>query len=167
MSCTVRGQSAFILRWEMSCTVRGQSAFILRWEMSCTVRGQVSLTADSTRHLSTEDESKGTFSLNCTSASNSVTDYSPWRWPSRVETCRSVLRIKIVCILVHSLVNIIFVWYSARTWNTLNVWLDMKAVSCRIEACVFSQLLQLLKGFKSLNVNIPVNPLKTKRICFI
>jgi hypothetical protein len=35
------------------------------------------LTADSARHLSTEDDNKGTFSLNCTSASNSVTDYSP------------------------------------------------------------------------------------------
>jgi hypothetical protein len=59
---------------------------------SCTVRGP---TADSSRHLSTEDESKGTFSLNCISASNSVTDYYPWRWSSRVKTCRSFLRIKI------------------------------------------------------------------------
>jgi hypothetical protein len=41
------------------------------------------------------------FSLNCMSAFNSVTDYSPWRWPRRVETCRRFLRIKIVCNLVH------------------------------------------------------------------
>jgi hypothetical protein len=31
------------------------------------------LTADSTRHLSTEDESNGTYPLNCIGASNSVT----------------------------------------------------------------------------------------------
>jgi hypothetical protein len=47
------------------------------------------LTADSTRYLITEDESKGTFSLKCISTSKSVTDYSPWRWLSRVETYRS------------------------------------------------------------------------------
>jgi hypothetical protein len=40
----------------------------------------------------------GTFSRNCISASNGVTDYSPWRWPSRVETCRRFLKIKISCI---------------------------------------------------------------------
>jgi hypothetical protein len=92
-------------------------AFVLRWQVSCTARGLRkgtfsrsavhTLTADSTRHLTTEDESKGTFPLNCISASNSVTEYSPWWCPSRVETCRRFLRIKIVCILVHQLVNII------------------------------------------------------------
>jgi hypothetical protein len=87
----------------------------------CLVLSAVRGTADSTRHLSTEDESKDTFSLNCVSASNSVTDYSPWRWPSRVEIWRRFLRIKIVCIVVRQLVNIISVWYSARTWDTLNL----------------------------------------------
>jgi hypothetical protein len=65
---------------------------------------------DSTRYLTTEDESNGTFSRNCISASSSVTDCSPWRWPSRVETCRRLLRIKIYVfwciswwILVHTM----------------------------------------------------------------
>jgi hypothetical protein len=40
-------------------------------------RSGYTLTADSTRYLSTDDESKRIFSLNCISASNSVTDYSP------------------------------------------------------------------------------------------
>jgi hypothetical protein len=81
---------------EVPCTVRGQQ----RGALYCP-RSGYTLTADSTRYLSTEDESKGTFSRNCISASNSVTDYSPWRWPRRVETCRRFLQIKIVCILVH------------------------------------------------------------------
>jgi hypothetical protein len=56
----------------------------------------------------------------CTAVHTLTADRWPRRWTSRVETCRSFLRKKILCILVHYLVNIIFVWYSARTWNTLN-----------------------------------------------
>jgi hypothetical protein len=86
-------------------------------------------TADSTRHLSTEDENKGTFSLNSISASNSVTDYSPWRLPSRVETCRKFSRIKIICILVHWLVNIILcdTVHGHGTHYILTLYLKMRS----------------------------------------
>jgi hypothetical protein len=107
------------LRCEVSCTVRSQGLpwpSVVRylvlsavrvypdpplWGILYCPRSGYTLTAASTRYLTAEDESKGTFSLNCISAFNSVTDYSPWRWPSRVETCSRFLRIKIVCILVH------------------------------------------------------------------
>jgi hypothetical protein len=59
------------------------------WEPSRKLPPVHTLTAGSTRYLSTEDESKATISLNRISVSNCVTDYSPWRWPSRLETCRS------------------------------------------------------------------------------
>jgi hypothetical protein len=41
----------------------------------------------------TEDETQGTFTLNCINATTAYQDYSPWRWPSRVETDRRLSRI--------------------------------------------------------------------------
>jgi hypothetical protein len=60
------------------------------WEVSCTVRGL-----------------DRTFTLNCINATIVYQNYSPWRWPSRVETCRRLLLIKIIYILVHQLVFIV------------------------------------------------------------
>jgi hypothetical protein len=149
VSFTVRGQGYLVLSAVrgilycplsgVSCTVRGQGYLVLsavrgilycpQSGVSCTVRGQGYLVLSAVRgilycprsgYLTTEDESEDTFSLNCTSASNSVTDQSPWRWPSRVETCRSVLRIKIECILVHYLVNIIFLFFLSSLFKRLS-----------------------------------------------
>jgi hypothetical protein len=49
----------------------------------------------------------GTFTLNCINATIVYQNYSPWRWPSRVETFRRLIRIKIIYILVHYLAFII------------------------------------------------------------
>jgi hypothetical protein len=43
----------------------------------------------------TEDETLGTFTLNCINATRVYPGYSPWRWPSRVETCRRLLRLRL------------------------------------------------------------------------
>jgi hypothetical protein len=40
----------------------------------------------------------GTFTLTCINATTVYQNYSPWRWPSRVETCRRLSRIKIIYI---------------------------------------------------------------------
>jgi hypothetical protein len=52
----------------------------------------------------TEDGSWGTFTLNCINATTVYRNYSPWTWPSRVETCRRLSRIKIIYIFVYQLV---------------------------------------------------------------
>jgi hypothetical protein len=62
---------------------------------------------------------QGTFTLHCIKATIVYQYYSPWRCPSRVETCRRLLRIKLY---VFWCINwcYYFVWYSARTWNILS-----------------------------------------------
>jgi hypothetical protein len=43
----------------------------------------------------TEDEAQGTFELNSINATRLYQYYSPRIWPSRAETCRKFLRIKL------------------------------------------------------------------------
>jgi hypothetical protein len=124
--CTVRGLERYRV---LSAVLRGTVYCPRSWEVSCTVRGLGmntvhnclncvhTQTADSTRYPSrprtvhdtsqTEVETYGTFTLNCIKATRMYPDYSPWRWLSRVETYRRLLRIKVIYILVHQLVFVI------------------------------------------------------------
>jgi hypothetical protein len=67
-------------------------------------------TAESSRlqkQRSTQSTAHSHSNVKC-NPSVTVTESSPWRWPSRVETCRSVLRLMIK-LFVHLLVISVFV----------------------------------------------------------
>jgi hypothetical protein len=71
------------------------------------------------------------------------TDYSPWRWPSRVEICKETFTNKDY-IYFSVLVGVYyFIWYSARTWNTLNhkIIINCKMPVSKLILCIYSNIL--------------------------
>jgi hypothetical protein len=87
------------------------------WTLRCPARTTESSRLQKQRSTQSTAHSHSTVKYN---PSVTVTESSPWRWPSRVETCRSVLRLMIKLSLRIYWWLVFSVWYSARTWNTLN-----------------------------------------------
>jgi hypothetical protein len=85
----------FIVEWE--CAVECVLRCFWRHELSavpaCTA-GQCRPGPQRVHASSTQSTAQFHSTIKC-NPSVRVTESSPWRWPSRVETCRSVLRLKI------------------------------------------------------------------------
>jgi hypothetical protein len=87
------------LQGELFVTVTLGLHFIDEWEcaVGCVLRCLQAETAESSRlqkQRSTQSTAHSHSSIKC-NLSATITKSSPWRWTSRVKTCRSVLRLMI------------------------------------------------------------------------
>jgi hypothetical protein len=88
------------LQGELSVTVTLGLHFAIEWEcavdcvLRCFWRRVLSAARAGQKQRSTQSTAHSHSTVKC-NPSVTVTENSAWRWPSRVETCRSVLRLMI------------------------------------------------------------------------
>jgi hypothetical protein len=105
-----------------------------------------------------------TFSALCTHSavkcnpSVTVMKSSPWRWPSRVKTCRSVLRLMIK-------LSLCIYWWSVFLYAQLFLSLNQNTQKPLLWPNTCKINYKENKMYE--NRTTGINPLKTKHICFI
>jgi hypothetical protein len=87
--------------------------FLICIHSNCYCTGQAGTTESSRlqKQRSTQSTAHSLSNIKC-NLSVTITKSSPWRWPSRVETCRSVLRLMIKTLFVNLLVISVFVHFT-------------------------------------------------------